>query len=111
MSDLKLDENGDLVAVFRPLFVETDPPVRSPEIRPVRWWRTDENRYVSRGAYVAPKPTGPQWVVESLTDTPGLREIAAMIDAIPGLLHLARSLGLPLDVLNGSGSYALTRRR
>lgn len=32
---------------------------------PVRWWRSDEDRYRSRGTYVPPKPD-PQWMIEML---------------------------------------------
>jgi len=33
---------------YRPLFVEVTVPVTAPTLRPVRWWRDDHDRYVSR---------------------------------------------------------------
>lgn len=69
---------------------------------PVRWWRSDEDRYKSRGAYMAPKqpsPAATQWAIELLAEVHGrsIRDVSAMIEQMN--LQMAREV-LPANLWN-----------
>lgn len=67
---------------------------------PVRWWRSDEDRYKSRPSYVAqeqPTPAATQWAVEYLAalNHTSIREVQNAIESMN--MAIARS-ELPADL-------------
>lgn len=66
---------------------------------PVRWWRSDEERYLPRGAYKAPQPEPTRWDIEMIAGPPPA-ELQAALDYLDSLPPIGSALGLSADAWN-----------